>query len=406
MQRRAMWILGSATLVAAAGWLAFQTMSAPVLDAYQVVAQPLVQTGGHGPDHGALARAGGQPHHRRGGAARARGDQVRAGDVLALLRADDLQAECARHARPGRAAESTRPQAQLAVQQTQRQWQQALRELERRRVLAAQQAITHEELEQAEQAEILARTAAEQAQLQARALQPGKGQEAVAQARVASAQALLDKATIRAEFAGTVLTRNAEPGDLVQPGQTLFEIARDTDTEVLVALDEKNLEVLALGQTAQCVADAYPRQPFAAQVSQIAPSIDPQRGTVDVRLRVAEPPTFLRQDMTVSVNIQTGQQEQAVVVPNDALTSPDSLHPIVWVVEQDRAVRRHALGLRGMAQIRRPACGPATGAGRCPGRAEPASACVCASARCRGNSHERPARFMANNLKRGGTRHD
>ncbi len=349
-----MWILGSATLVAAAGWLAFQTMSAPVLDAYQVVAQPLVQTVVATGRITAPSRAQvGSPITGVVLERRVReGDQVRAGDVLALLRADDLQAEL-RQARAALAElqESTRPQAQLAVQQTQRQWQQALRELERRRVLAAQQAITHEELEQAEQAEILARTAAEQAQLQARALQPGKGQEAVAQARVASAQALLDKATIRAEFAGTVLTRNAEPGDLVQPGQTLFEIARDTDTEVLVALDEKNLEVLALGQTAQCVADAYPRQPFAARVSQIAPSIDPQRGTVDVRLRVAEPPAFLRQDMTVSVNIQTGQQEQAVVVPNDALTSPDSLHPSVWVVEQDRAVRRQLqLGLRGMAQ--------------------------------------------------------
>lgn len=349
-----MWILGSATLVAAAGWLAFQTMSAPVLDAYQVVAQPLVQTVVATGRITAPSRAQvGSPITGVVLERRVReGDQVRAGDVLALLRADDLQAEL-RQARAALAElqESTRPQARLAVQQTQRQWQQALRELERRRVLAAQQAITHEELEQAEQAEILARTAAEQAQLQARALQPGKGQEAVAQARVASAQALLDKATIRAEFAGTVLTRNAEPGDLVQPGQTLFEIARDTDTEVLVALDEKNLEVLALGQTAQCVADAYPRQPFAAQVSQIAPSIDPQRGTVDVRLRVAEPPAFLRQDMTVSVNIQTGQQEQAVVVPNDALTSPDSLHPSVWVVEQDRAVRRQLqLGLRGMAQ--------------------------------------------------------
>ena len=148
-----------------------------------------------------------------------------------------------------------------------------------------------------------------------------------------------------------MLTRHAEPGDLVQPGQVLFEMAGDGTTEVLVALDEKNLEVLALGQSARCIADAYPRQPFAAELDFIAPSIDPQRGTVEVRLAVAAAPDFLRQDMTVSVNIQTGAQASAIVVPNDALANLDGEHPHVWVVEQGRAVRRELqLGLRGLVQ--------------------------------------------------------
>ena len=249
------------------------------------------------------------------------------------------------------ASRRRRSSSQRAAQQTQQQWQQARRELERRRLLASQQAISHEALEQAIEAETLARLAAEQAQLQAHALQPGQSQEASAQARLASAQAQLDKATIRAEVAGTVLTRHAEPGDLVQPGQVLFEMAGDGTTEVLVALDEKNLEVLALGQSARCIADAYPRQPFAAELDFIAPSIDPQRGTVEVRLAVAAAPDFLRQDMTVSVNIQTGAQASAIVVPNDALANLDGEHPHVWVVEQGRAVRRELqLGLRGLVQ--------------------------------------------------------
>lgn len=355
MTRRFVLLLGCATLVAAGAYLGVQRLLGPVVDAYQIVAQPLVQTVVATGRVTAPSRAlVGSPIT---GVVLQRqvqeGQRVRAGDVLAQLRADDLQAEL-RQARAALAElqQSTRPQAQLAVQQTQMQWQQAQRELQRRRLLAAQQAITHEELEQAEQAEILARTAAEQARLQARSLQPGQGQEALLQARVASAQALLDKATIRAEFDGTVLARHTEPGDLVQPGQALFEIARQASTtEVLVALDEKNLERLAVGQTAQCVADAYPHQPFAAQVRLIAPSIDAQRGTVDVRLQVQEAPAFLRQDMTVSVNIQTGQHDQAVVVPNDALAAGDSATPSVWAIEQGRVVRRPLqLGLRGMAQ--------------------------------------------------------
>lgn len=355
MQRRSLWIAGGATLlVLALGGIGAQKMAGPRLAAYQVVAQPLVQTVVATGRVTAPARVQvGSPitgvvlqRHVR------EGDRVRPGDVLAVLRADDLEAQV----RQARAAltelqQSTRPQAQRAAQQTQQQWQQARRELERRRLLASQQAISHEALEQAIEAETLARLAAEQAQLQARALQPGQAQEASAQARLASAQAQLDKATLRAEVAGTVLTRHAEPGDLVQPGQVLFEMAGDGTTEVLVALDEKNLEVLALGQSARCIADAYPRQPFAAELDFIAPSIDPQRGTVEVRLAVAAAPDFLRQDMTVSVNIQTGAQASAIVVPNDALANLDGEHPHVWVVEQGRAVRRELqLGLRGLVQ--------------------------------------------------------
>ncbi len=220
--------------------------------------------------------------------------------------------------------------------------------MQRRTALVAQQAIAHEELEQAAQAENQARIAMEQAQLQARSLQSGQPQEALALARVASAQAALDKTAIRAEMAGTILTRHAEPGDVVQPGQALFDMARAEDTEVLVALDEKNLETLALGQPATCIADAYPHQPFAAQVSFIAPRIDPQRGTVDVRLTVAPVPDLLRQDMTISVNIQTGQQEQAIAIPNDAIAGLTQGTPQVWVVQEGRAQRRTLhLGLRG-----------------------------------------------------------
>src|SRR5690606_16791827 len=153
------------------------------------------------------------------------------------------------------------------------------REVERRRDLLARQLIASEAVEQAIQAEIAARSAAEQARLAAAALAPGSPDEAAAYARLANARAQLAKTTIRAQVAGTVLTRNAEPGDLVQPGRVLFEIAHTGATELLVPLDERNLETLALGQPAQCVADAYPARIFAAEVSFIAPSIDPQRGT-------------------------------------------------------------------------------------------------------------------------------
>src|SRR5690606_5102270 len=110
----------------------------------------------------------------------------------------------------------------------------------------------------------------------------GNPNETLARARLANAEAQLAKTIIRAELSGTVLTRNAEPGDLVQPNRVLFEIARDGDTEILVPIDEKNLQALAMGQSALCVTDAYPTQAFTARIRYFAPIVDTNLGTVDV----------------------------------------------------------------------------------------------------------------------------
>src|SRR5690606_33768414 len=137
--------------------------------------------------------------------------------------------------------------------------------------------VAREELEKAEQEETRARAALEQARFAAHALDAGNPAEAAAIARVETARARLAKTIIRTGVSGTVLTRNAEPGDLVQPGTVLFEIAPDGDTEILVPLDERNLETLAVGQSATGIADAYPARPFPATVSFIAPGIDSAR---------------------------------------------------------------------------------------------------------------------------------
>ena len=338
----------------AIGWGVLQKVRGPALDGYEVVARPLVQTVVATGRVVAVSRAqAGSPVTGVVVERRVQeGDAVQPGDVLAVLRADDLEA-AVREAEAALAQlqQSTRPQAQAALREAEARLLQASREVTRRRDLLKRQLIARETLEQAVQVETVARTAAEQARLAARSLAAGNPNEAAARARVSSARALLAKTTIRAEVAGTVLTRNAEPGDLVQPGRVLFEIARAGATEVLVPLDEKNLEVLAIGQQAMCIADAYPTRPFPAKVTFIAPSVDPQRGSVDIRLTVTPVPAFLRQDMTVSVNVETGRRERAVVVPNDALGATDGNRAALWVVANGRATRRQVqLGLRGLTQ--------------------------------------------------------
>src|SRR5690606_21983465 len=341
-------------IVAVVAWLSIQKALGPTLPAYQVSAKPLVQTVVATGRVAALSRA--QVGSQVTGVVLERrvkeGDRVEPGDVLAVLRADDLEA-AVREARAELAQleESTRPQAEAALREAEIALTQAARESQRRRALFQERAIPKEKLERAVQAEAAARAAAEKARLVARSLVSGNPNETLARARLANAEAQLAKTIIRAELSGTVLTRNAEPGDLVQPNRVLFEIARDGDTEILVPIDEKNLQALAMGQSALCVTDAYPTQAFTARIRYIAPSVDPQRGTVDVRLVVDNPPEFLREDMTVSVNVETGRRDSALVVPNDALLAVRGNDATVWRVVDGRATRRKVqLGLRGLVQ--------------------------------------------------------
>lgn len=347
------WLLMAAVvlLLAVLGWRRWQ---GPQVDIYTVQMQPLVQTVVATGRVSNVARV--QVGSEIGGVVLQRhvqeGDRVAAGDLLATLRADDLQAQLQQaQAALASLQQSGRPQAQAALRQAEAQLAQAQRETARRKALLQDQLIARETYEQAVQAETVARAAAEQARLSANALASGNPDEVRARQQVAAAQAALARTQIRAVVDGVVLARNAEPGATVQPGSVLFEIANDGPTELRVPVDEKNLQVLAVGQHAQCVADAYPDAPFAAQVSLIAPAVDAQRGSVEVRLRIDPVPAYLRQDMTVSVNIQTGRSDQALVLPNDALSADGTGKHSAWVVRDGRARQvAIALGLRGTTQ--------------------------------------------------------
>ena len=175
---------------------------------------------------------------------------------------------------------------------------------------------------------------------------------ALAQARAGAeaARSRLGYTTLIAPVAGTLIDRQVEPGDVVQPGKALMVLSPSGTTQVIVQIDEKNLQLLALGQRAWISADAYPEQRFAAIVAYINPGVDAQRGSVEVKLDVTEPPAYLRQDMTVSVDIEVASRAGAVLVPNDAVRDADTARPWVVMVADGRARRQYVrLGLRGTA---------------------------------------------------------
>lgn len=346
-------IVSALLLIIIAGFFAFRWWQGPLLPSYRISSMPLVQTviatgrvvAVSNTDIG--SEISGVVLERRV----AEGEQVAAGDLLLVLSSDDVAAQVRQaEAELAELISSTRPQAAVDLANAEVALAQADRNVERRRELAAISAISDEEMEQAIQSQAQARNNLENARLRANALSSGGVEEDLLRARIAALQAQLNKAQVRSKVSGTILTRNVEIGDLVQPGQSLFTIALDGKTEIRVPLDERNLSRLALQQPAVAIADAYPDKPFPVRISFIAPSIDPQRGTVEVRLSVDPVPEFLRQDMTVSVNIETDRRAKALVIPNDALANVKEDSAEVLLLRDGQVQRQRVrLGLRGLS---------------------------------------------------------
>ncbi len=349
--RRAFPLLVALVLLGA--WLFWRQLQGPQFPAYRVEARPLVQrvVASGEVDSQSLAQVGSEitgviaARHVR------EGDAVKAGDLLLELRDDEQRARLLEaEASLQQLIDSTRPQAQATLREAQHNLEQASRELQRRETLFERKILASEPLEQARRAELTARVIRDRARFAAAAVAAGGSEEQVLRQRLEAARAALAKTRIHAQVDGIVQTRDVEPGDLVQPGRTLLAIARSGSSEILLPLDEKNLAAIELGQAAKIIADAYPDRVLTARVSFIAPSVDTARGTIDVHLDLQEPTDLLRQGMTVSVNIETGRREQALVLPNDALRARDGARAQVLRVNAGRVERVNVrLGLLGTA---------------------------------------------------------
>jgi HlyD family secretion protein len=292
------------------------------------------------------------------------GDTVQARQVLVRLRDDEAtanltQARAAVAEAHGRIRQLTTVQEPVSAQQLEQARAadtQAVRELERARDLLKQGFVSQSRVDDAQRAATASAAAVRAASAQA-AGNGGDGAEAtMAQSRLeqalAAAQAAvtrLDQLSLRAPAAGTIISRAADPGDTAQIGRAILTLVIGDETRIQASVDEKNLGYLRLGQTARATADAYPKRPFDATLTYIAPAVDAQRGTVDLKLRVDKAVDFLRPDMTVSVEIMTAQEASALKLPSDAVRR-DAAGNVYALVNRDGLAEKVGLtlGLQGI----------------------------------------------------------
>jgi HlyD family secretion protein len=291
------------------------------------------------------------------------GQRVKAGDLVVQLddseaRSAVAQAKAAVSQAAGRVDQLRKVGAIVATEasrQAQTKLVRAQTDLARIEELAASRVVSRAELEEARRTVEIARAEKSAADAQQIAASPAGADSRVALSALVQSQAQLSTATVRlgqtrivAQQDGIILSRMVEPGSTVQPGTTLLEMAADGETQLLIEPDERNLAWMRVGQKARASADAYPQDLFDAEVSYIAPSVDPQRGSIEVRLRVANPPGFLKPDMTVSVDMTVASKPKVITVPSEAVRGAATPAPWVFLVEEGRVARRAVtLGIRG-----------------------------------------------------------
>jgi HlyD family secretion protein len=292
----------------------------------------------------------------------AEGQTVAAGTLLVLLDARELRAAAEQATRAVEQAELKlrsidqvqRPVAEQALRQARVTLDNARASQGRTADLFRQGFVGQAALDDAQKALDLADAQVAVAMRQLDALRVDGSDRRIAEAALAearasaeAAQARLRNTRIAAPVAGVLIARDVEPGDVVQPGKALMTLSPLGETQLVVDIDERNVGRIALGQHALASADAFPDRRFGAEVVYVNPGIDAQRGSVEVKLRVPDPPLELKQDMTVSVDIAVAERAHAVLVQVDALHDADAA-PWVLRVEDGRARRRAVrVGLRG-----------------------------------------------------------
>ena len=332
------WLVVAGFVLLGAGALgAWLFLRGPLVDTLTVQAAPLVRTLQFSARVAALSRVdlGSTITGRVSQVLVDEGAAVRQGDVLLRLESDELdaawaQAQAAQQQAQARLAglrSTGRSAASAAVAQTDATLRAAAAELARTEQLVAQGFLSASRLDDARRAVAVAQAQQASARAQTQAvdesgtdLMQAQAQLAVAQAASAAARARQAQASVRAPADAQVLSRTVEPGQIVQPGRALMALALAGPTQLSAQVDERFLDQLRPDQTAAVVADAFPAQRFMARVLSIAPAVDAQRGAIEVRFALVEAaPPYLREDMTLSVEVETARRDSALVLPLAAL---------------------------------------------------------------------------------------
>lgn len=254
------------------------------------------------------------------------GQQVRAGQTLLVIDAQQLQSATALATAASLEARSALPEADHAIDAAKAQLALAQSTYNRMNELFAKRSLSAQEMDEAnarvKQAQsAVAMAEARRSQVQARISQ---SEQAVTSAKVAAGYT-----TITAPFDGIVTEKQAQPGSMAVPGQPLLTIERAAGYRLEIPVEESQASGIRLGSPLRIIWDDS-ATPTQARVSEIVPSLDPSTRTLTVKADLPAIPglrsgRFARAEWTVG-------ERQVLSVPATAVRESGQLQ-LVFVID-------------------------------------------------------------------------
>ncbi len=208
---------------------------------------------------------------------------------------------------------------QLSLLKAQTQQQLAQRAVERANLLLAAGVIGSAEV-QRRQAE-LGESTAEITVLRDQLKVLGMSEDSIS--KVESGRTVNSLTEIVAEIDGTVLERKVAVGQIVQPSDTIYELADLSTVWVVAEVPEQAAGDMVIGEIAETEIEAFPGQLIAGRLSYISATVNPETRTVQVRIDLPNPRRKFKPQMLATMNLKEGAQQRRVV-PLTAVVREDN----------------------------------------------------------------------------------
>jgi RND family efflux transporter MFP subunit len=259
------------------------------------------------------------------------GDEVKKGQIIARLERDDVDAALAQ-------ARANLQMANASLKEDEAELHDATLQYNRQKNLLAERVISQSEYDLAEARYKRAMAAVTSA----------KAQIELAKATVRAAEVEVENTNIRAPFDGTVLTKNADVGEMVAPFAasansrgTVVTIADMNSLEVEADVSESNIQRVRSGQSCEIILDAFPEHRYQGYVHKIVPTADRAKATVLTKIRFVERDEKVLPEMSAIVNFLSkslndsdGSLEPFTAIPKTAITERSG-KKVVFVVRDN-----------------------------------------------------------------------
>lgn len=161
-------------------------------------------------------------------------------------------------------------------------------------------------------------------------------------AQVVEQQAILDKKTIRAPFAGRLGIRQVDLGDYLNAGTVIVTLQALDPIYVDFMLPQQAIAQLKVGQSVTVTVDTYPGMTFPGEILALDARIDTNNRNIKVRATLKNPDRLLLPGMYATVEITVGSKQRLITLPQTAITYSPSGDTVYIVDDQAKNAQGQA----------------------------------------------------------------